>query len=579
MCTYRLNIAVVGSLFLLPNLVCAQVVTDGTTGEGKALTGPDYEIGAGLGTEAGDNLFHSFDQFSIETGGSATFSGPGNIENIISRVTGGEISDIDGLLASSIPGASLFLFNPAGVVFGPNASLDVTGSFHVSTADELSLADGSRFSAVNTEANGFSVAAPESFGFLGADPAGITISGSELAVGEGETLSVVGGDIDIDGATLAVEGGQLNLLAADGAAEANVVTGELAGAGEGDVSIGGGAVIASIGDGGGTIRIEGGAFVVDEASSVGSINDGAADGDVGVSINTASTEVSGGSVLVTSSQGDGRGGDLDVNSEQIEITGGSLVETNTRASGRAGDTNLKSETLQVADGSRIFSTTLASGEGGDVNIQSETVTFEDGGSAETVAQADGDGGGINIVADELTVTGTSLIGSGSDGSGNGGSIDISGEKVTFQDDGFTVTTAEDAGDGGTISIAADDLTLLNGSIVTNVSETGLGEGGDIIIAADSIEVLAEGPNGGNLVSTSTSGQGDAGDIDIRAESLLADGNNQAVGAAISGSVDNLNSSAGQVRLNIGQITLLKGALISGDLSGGSAEIPQHRSRR
>jgi filamentous hemagglutinin family protein len=108
----------------------AQVVTDGTTGPGQALSGPDYAIDADLGTQAGSNLFHSFEEFSIRTGESATFSGPGNIENVIGRVTGGDVSSIDGRLASSIPEADLWLFNPAGVVFGLNATLDLTGSFH-----------------------------------------------------------------------------------------------------------------------------------------------------------------------------------------------------------------------------------------------------------------------------------------------------------------------------------------------------------------------------------------------------------------------------------------------------------------
>ena len=98
-------------------------------------------------------------------------------------------------------------------MFGPNASLDVSGLFDVSTADELRLADGDRFSVINPQTNGLSIAAPMSFGFLGADCAGIIISGSQLSVGEGENLS---GDA-----------GQLNDLAADGAADANLETREL----------------------------------------------------------------------------------------------------------------------------------------------------------------------------------------------------------------------------------------------------------------------------------------------------------------------------------------------------------------
>jgi filamentous hemagglutinin family protein len=107
----------------------AGVTTDGTVGPRVQLGGPDFQIGAELGRRAGGNLFHSFERFSIGTGERATFSGPDDIRNVISRVTGGARSDIDGTLASTIPGADLYFLNPVGVLFGPNARLDVQGSF------------------------------------------------------------------------------------------------------------------------------------------------------------------------------------------------------------------------------------------------------------------------------------------------------------------------------------------------------------------------------------------------------------------------------------------------------------------
>ena len=103
------------------------VTLDGTLGPAGALPGPDYQIGADLGRQVGSNLFHSFGQFSINTGESATFSGPNSVSNIIGRVTGGDVSFIDGTLRSTIPGANLYLLNPAGVLFGEHAQLDVPG--------------------------------------------------------------------------------------------------------------------------------------------------------------------------------------------------------------------------------------------------------------------------------------------------------------------------------------------------------------------------------------------------------------------------------------------------------------------
>src|SRR5687768_532347 len=117
--------------------VHAQIVTDGTVGPKVSLSGGEIKIGADLGTRRGDNLFHSFEKFGIATGQTATFTGPGAIKNVISRVTGGEVSNIDGKLASTVGQADLYFLNPAGVMFGPNAKLDVPSSFHVSTVHEL----------------------------------------------------------------------------------------------------------------------------------------------------------------------------------------------------------------------------------------------------------------------------------------------------------------------------------------------------------------------------------------------------------------------------------------------------------
>jgi len=87
----------------------AQIVTDGSLGRRENLSGPQVEIGADLGTRRGDNLFHSFERFGIAPGQTATFTGPGDIRNVISRVTGGEVSAIDGTLASRVGQADLYL--------------------------------------------------------------------------------------------------------------------------------------------------------------------------------------------------------------------------------------------------------------------------------------------------------------------------------------------------------------------------------------------------------------------------------------------------------------------------------------
>ncbi|NTV35022.1 MAG: filamentous hemagglutinin N-terminal domain-containing protein, partial [Deltaproteobacteria bacterium] len=191
----------------LPESVPAQttqVVTDGSLGGAKGPVTPvslpngkiDIPITESLGKRAGQNLFHSFSSFNIGGGDSATFAGSSGIRNVVSRVTGGSSSTIDGTLRSTIQGANLYFLNPWGVVFGPNASLDVKGSFHVSTADYLRFEDELRFYSTPGAADRvLSAASPAAFGFLSPTPAPVYAVNSFLNVPDAETLSIVGGDI------------------------------------------------------------------------------------------------------------------------------------------------------------------------------------------------------------------------------------------------------------------------------------------------------------------------------------------------------------------------------------------------
>ena len=183
------------TLFILFPPIHAEVILDGTLGQSGALPGPDYFIGADLGQQQGGNLFHSFQDFNLNSHESATFSGPESITNIISRVTGGNGSHINGLIRSTIPNADMYFINPYGIMFGEGASLDVQGSFYASTADTLRFSDGGEFNARDPDNSLLTVAPIESFGFLAADEisSGITLQDSKLSVPEGKTLSLIVG--------------------------------------------------------------------------------------------------------------------------------------------------------------------------------------------------------------------------------------------------------------------------------------------------------------------------------------------------------------------------------------------------
>jgi filamentous hemagglutinin family protein len=159
------------SAAILPQVAAAQNITvDGRFSPAQTLVGPNYAITANLGKQVGSNLFHSFGQFGLSTRERAAFSGPATISNVIGRVTGGNPSSIDGKIKSTIAGANLYLLNPSGIVFGPNATVDVKGSFHASTADYLKMSDGAKFQATNPDGSTLSAAPPAAFGFLTTGP-------------------------------------------------------------------------------------------------------------------------------------------------------------------------------------------------------------------------------------------------------------------------------------------------------------------------------------------------------------------------------------------------------------------------
>jgi len=156
----------------------AEIITDSSFGQEQTIPLKDntYSIEASYGQTHGGNLFHSFKTFNIEAGKIADFKGPSSVQNIISRVTGGEPSLINGTLKSEISGANLFLLNPNGIIFGELARLDIKGSFYASTSDYLQMEDGSKWMTSATDLPGLTLSPPQQFGFIDRNIAPITFN-------------------------------------------------------------------------------------------------------------------------------------------------------------------------------------------------------------------------------------------------------------------------------------------------------------------------------------------------------------------------------------------------------------------
>jgi filamentous hemagglutinin family protein len=194
-----------------------QIVRDGSLGQTAGpLTGPNFTIdvqnpGAQI---RGANLFHSFSDFNVNTGQSATFTGPSNISNIINRVTGANLSNIDGQLNSQISGANFYLMNPNGVVVGPNASFNISGSVYLTTANYIRFGDEGQLFADPSKTSLLTSAPIVSFGFLGnSSPGRIVIDpgSNDLSVPEGKTISLIGRDVSITGRNLTAPNGKVQV--------------------------------------------------------------------------------------------------------------------------------------------------------------------------------------------------------------------------------------------------------------------------------------------------------------------------------------------------------------------------------
>jgi len=195
--------------------VFAQVIPDHSLGSENSVVTP---INASIdqidgGATRGDNLFHSFQEFSILEGRGAYFTNPNGIGAIFSRVTGAKPSHLFGTLGV-LGEANLFLINPNGILFGPNAQLDMRGSFVASTANSLVFANGSQYSATTPNAPPLltvNVSPPVGLYFEGEEPGAVVNTGN-LAVESGENLTLVGGTVVSTG-KLAAPGGEVSLLA------------------------------------------------------------------------------------------------------------------------------------------------------------------------------------------------------------------------------------------------------------------------------------------------------------------------------------------------------------------------------
>ena len=509
-----------------------------------------HDITGGTRPGNGPNLFHSFGKFSVGENNIANFLNDSSLptSNILGRVTGGNVSNIFGTIQTTGFGsANLFLMNPAGFLFGPNATLNVGGMVTFTSADYFRLTDGARFKAVpNAAADALLSAAPvAAFGFLGSHPGAITVQGSQFMVAPGTGLSLVGGNITIQSGTLQDGTVQPARLSAHGqlsmpAGQINLVS------------------VASKGEVVRTSTPQGGADLdVSSFSHLGNVTINGGGTDAGLTLIRGGQLVMNNAYIGLPGPND-PGLPIDTRAVDIAVRGDALLQGSS-INTRLGDTTITAKNLTL-NSTRIYADASNSIT---QNLQGTSVFLN---------------ASNNLTIDSASSVGISYIVNYV----SGANISLSGGRIVM--DGSLYTTG-DARPSGSVSLDATRSIDVTGTISTRVGDVLFTKSGDVNIHAPIVRVTggtinaAGGPLGagdvtitgtnvsltnGTKIDANTGPSGDAGHITIRAGKVLVDHSSLSVS-------NNIDTGPGTISIDANQSLIIQnGSTLS---ANNSALIP------
>jgi len=603
------------------------------------------------------NLFHSFREFNVDAERGAYFFSPDGIANILSRVTGENPSAINGILGTFgidgdtfvRSGANLFLINPNGIIFGPEARLDLGGSFMATTADGIQFGEAGFFSATNPDApSQLLTVDPSAFFFNQLNPPASIINQSQvrnptnpdfidgLRVDDGRSLLLLGGEIQLLQGKLfassgrvelgAVTGGTVGLTIDDNALDltfpVDLQLGNISLL-EGTVDASG---IQSVGTAGGDIQLQGDQITL-ATSAIGSYNySNQPNGTLSLQANqlslTGSTIDMSGTQVFSSA-----GGTIQFESDQVTLAN-STIQSNNYSDQSNGTISMQVGSLNSTN-SFIRTNTFGSGTGGNINIVADTINLQDGNGSgiSTSSQSQGRAGNIDIRAtDAINLNNQVSIASSfngllpTTGSGSSGNISITTGSLNIQEAGIFSVVLLGGESSGTLTIRADDSINLNranlftsslgnsssGHISITTGDLKLANGSNILTSAidptlfdtanldprlytpESIAFIrqrfagiepgsfGQGDSGniaifargniqvtdGSTITTSTVGQGQGGNLNVTADSIELDGTSATGFSSSLSSSTQSSGNAGNVVIDARQLRITNGAAIS-----------------
>ena len=598
---------------LMCNAANAQITTDGstaTTCNGGGCAGATGNVDIDGGTVVGGNQFHNFSEFNVSQDAAVYFnySGAESIANVIARVTGTDISNIDGQLGVSISEADLYLINPNGVVFGDGATTDLSGSLIISTADQLIFNNGDVLFADGRSGSIFSAASPEAFGFLDADIGDIGLDGRVTMWADGKDdrfLGLYGGEVTLQGigdsneTRHTLHHADLRIRTAGGA---------------GNLDIAGDRSRDSVGQYGAIIG-DSGAIQLSRFGDTAT----SAESDIAILLDAATIDLTDTQIYQFNSKGGFKPADISLTADQTTLTNSSL-----RAYafyGNAGDIDISTQTF-AADNSVIRTDTDGrdeSGVGGDININAtQNFLLENGARLLARTRTNGDNGAITLSSPNITLQSGSWIGAETFASGNGQALTISGSgnltllgESKIQTDSQTNATGnggdlnvtmggdividglssiesdtDGTGRGGNLNITAQNVLLSDGGVLQtdvyhdfSADVTGVdAQGGDITINADAVTLV----DGGSIVSRVATAlfetvgnsynpaqfDGKGGNITVNADTLTLYSNDGGDASFID-SGTHADGDGGSIFVNVDTLTMSDGAIIAASSSFGT----------
>lgn len=613
---FALPLASLGCLASI-STATAQITPDRTLGAESSRVTPDTINGVESdrldgGARRGANLFHSFREFNVGEGRGAYFTNPTGIENILSRVTGGKASRILGTLGV-LGDANLFLINPNGIVFGPNARLDVGGAFVGTTASGVRLGETGQFSATEPQSGKLLAIQPSALFFNAPGAGGITnrsqVLGVEgatntggapvgLQVPDGQTLALVGGEMLLEGGNLTAAGGRIELGSVAGVGEVSLgQSGQSWIANYEDIQAFGtirlqsGSLVNASGAGGGDVQVQGARFEMRGSFLFADTLGSEAGGEVLVQT-TEAVSLRDGSLLTADVLGSGDGGNIRIETGQLSMQDEAAIFANISGEGDGGSLTVKaSDSVELVGGqfpSGFSTETVGEGKAGDVSLETGRLTLRDGGAINAGTAGSGDGGTLTVNASEsVEIIGGSVndrfpsgLFAQTVGEGDAGDLILNTEHLLVRDGAQIGASTLGSGDGGTLTISVSESVSLIGTTADRQFPSGLfantaggGNGGTLSLETKHLSV-----RDGAQVAVTTFGSGNGGTLTINVSEsveLIGRAANEQYSSGLF-TVTQGGGEAGDLSLNTEHLSVRDGARISastlGEGDGGTLTV-------